>query len=85
MLCHVERAVPGAEITVIRPRPPALFIFTRACAREAGRDPQWYLDAATYLAAQMDEARVEDHVIDDTVRSAGEVAADALRLARWLV
>jgi hypothetical protein len=84
LLRHVERAVPGAEITVIRLRAPLALLHARVRAREAGRDPRWYLDAATYLAAQMDAARVEDHVIDNAERPASDVAAEALRLAAWL-
>jgi hypothetical protein len=84
LLRHVESAVPGAEITVIRLRAPLALLHARVRAREAGRDPQWYLDAATYLAGQMDEARVEDHVIENGDRPAADVAAEALRLAQWL-
>jgi predicted kinase len=84
LLRHIETAVPGAEITVIRLRAPVALLHARVRAREAGGDPQWYLDAATYLAGQMDEARVEDHLIDNADRSAGEVAAEALRLVHWL-
>lgn len=84
LLRHIESAVPGAEITVIRLREPLALIHARVRAREAGRDPRWYSDAATDLARQMDEVRVEDHLIDNVDRPAGEVAAEALRVARWL-
>lgn len=84
LLRHIESAVPGAEITVIRLRAPLALIHARVRAREAGRDPRWYSDAATDLARQMDEVRVEDHLIDNVDRPAGEVAAEALRVARWL-
>ena len=57
---------------------------TSSRAREAGRDPQWYLDAATYLTEKMDRFPVEDYLIDNLDRPADDVAGEALRLAGWL-
>ena len=84
LLRHVVRAVPGAEITVIRLRTPLPVLHERLRAREAGRDPQWYLDAATYLTEKMDRFPVEDYLIDNLDRPADDVAGEALRLAGWL-
>ncbi len=84
LLRYVVRAVPGADITVIRLRAPLPVLHARIRAREAGRDPQWYLDASTYLAEKMDRFPVEDYLIDNLDRPAQDVAGEALRLAGWL-
>jgi DNA polymerase III delta prime subunit len=56
----------------------------RILARESGRNPRWYLDAASSLATTMEHERVEDHVVDNVDRPAAEVAAEALGLVGWL-
>jgi hypothetical protein len=84
LLGRVADAVPGADITVVRLRAPRELIRTRILAREAGRDPQWYLDAASYLVDRLEQAGVEDHVVDSGDRRIAEVAADVLRAAGWL-
>jgi hypothetical protein len=84
LLRHVVQAVPGADITVIGLRAPVDILHARIRSREAGRDPDWYLAAAARLANELQRSTVEDHRIDTVDRSAREVAADVLRLARWL-
>jgi len=84
LLRHIVEAVPGADITVVRLRAPLSVLHARIHAGEAGHDPDWYLGAATYLADALENAPVEDHLIDNVDRPAREVAAEALRLARWL-
>jgi hypothetical protein len=84
LLRHIVAAVPGAEITVVRLCAPLQVLQERIRAREAGRDPDWYLEAAAYLAEAMERSAVEDYCIDNVGRSAHEVAEQALRLAGWL-
>jgi hypothetical protein len=84
LLTRITEAVPGAEITVVRLRAPLETVRARIRAREAGRDPQWYLDVAGYLAPRLEDAHVEDHVVDNHDRSAAETAAEVLRVAGWL-
>jgi adenylylsulfate kinase len=82
LLNPIRRAVPGAAITVGRLRAPLSVLHARIRARDP--DPDWYLDAASYLAASLEHAGAEDFVIDNTNRSPRDVAADVLRRASWL-
>jgi chloramphenicol 3-O-phosphotransferase len=82
LLGQVAAAVPGADITVVRLRAPAVLLRRRLRRREAG-DPSWYLEAAAHLAASMERDPVQDHVVDNGGRPVGEVAAEVLRVAGW--
>ena len=84
LLLRVVEAVPGADITVVRLRAPRELVQARIMAREAGRDPQWYLDTAAYLFDRLEHAGVEDHVVDNDDRPVARVAADVLHAAGWL-
>lgn len=84
LLTPITEAVPGAVITVVRLRAPLEVIKARIRAREAGRDPQWHLDAADYLTRRLEDAKIEDHVIGNYDRPAEEAAAEMLRIAGWL-
>jgi hypothetical protein len=84
LLRRITEAVPGAVITVVRLRAPLEVVQARIRAREAGRDPQWYLDAAGYLTGRLEDAKVEDYVADNRDRPAAETAAEVLRVAGWL-
>jgi gluconate kinase len=82
LLRHVEAAVPGAQITVVRLRARLELLHARVRAREAG-DPGWFLDAATYLADRLEAAAVEDHTVDNEDRPPAEVAAEVLQVTGW--
>jgi len=84
LLARVREAVPGAEITVVGLRAPLETVRARIRARESGRDPQWYLDVAEYLAPRLENAGVEDHVLANHGRPAADVAAEVLSVAGWL-
>jgi DNA polymerase III delta prime subunit len=84
LLARIETAVPGAVVSVVRLRAPLDVLHARILARESGRNPRWYLDAASSLATTMEHERVEDHVVDNVDRPAAEVAAEALGLVGWL-
>jgi hypothetical protein len=84
LLDPVRDAVPGADITVVRLRAPLDVLRARIRSREAGRDPQWYLDTTAYLVDKLERAGVADHVVDDGGRNAADVAAEVLRVAGWL-
>jgi len=83
LLGRVAEAVPGADVTVVRLRAPWELVRARIVAREAGRDPQWYLDTADYLFDRLEHAGVEDHVVDNGDRPVAQVAADVLHAAGW--
>ena len=82
LLRHVEAAVPGARITVVRLRARLELLHARIRTREAG-DPGWYLDAATYLVDRLEAAAVEDHTVDNEDRPPAEVAAEVLQVTGW--
>jgi hypothetical protein len=84
LLRHIEAAIPRADIAVVRLRAALPVLHERIHAREAGHDPAWFLEAATYLCERLDQTRVEDHLLDNVDRPTHEVAAEALRLIGWL-
>jgi hypothetical protein len=84
LLSRITKAVPGAVITVVRLCTPLEAVRARVRAREAGRDPQWYLAAAECLTPRLEDARVDDHVVGNHERLAAEAAAGVRRVAGWL-
>jgi hypothetical protein len=83
LLRRVTKAVPGAQITVVRLRAPLAVLHERICSREAG-DPDWFLDAATRTAEVLERAQVEDHLVDNENRPATVVAGEVLHRVGWL-
>jgi adenylylsulfate kinase len=83
-LRHLEAAIPGAEVTVVRLRAPLDLIEERLRARQASAESEWHLGAARWLAPRMDAWAVEDHLVDNGERPLSEVAAEVLRVAGWL-
>jgi predicted kinase len=83
LLRHVANAVPGAEIIVVRLRAPLAVLHARIRSREAS-DPSWFVGAATHTAEALEQARVEDHLVDNQDRPVAAVASEVLRLAGWL-
>jgi hypothetical protein len=79
-----RRAVPGADITVFRLRADLDTLLARVAARERGGPGKAiHSRQAEELFHQMEEARVEDHLIETTARSAYEVAAEIFKLSGW--
>jgi hypothetical protein len=83
LLRQVAEAVPGAEVTVVRLRAPLAVLQTRIRSLEAG-DPSWYLGAATHTAKVLEQARVEDHLVDNEDRPVAVVAEEVLHRVGWL-
>lgn len=83
LLRHVTDAVPGAEVTVVRLRAPLAVLQARIRSREAG-DPGWFLGAAIHTAKVLEQARVEDYVVDNENRPVAAVAGEVLRRTGWL-
>lgn len=84
LLRHIEAAIPGAHITVVRLRADLELLHARVRAREAA-DPGWYVETASFLFQQQEAAAVEDHVIDNVERSPTDVAVEILQVTGWLV
>jgi predicted kinase len=83
LLRRVAKAVPGAQITVVRLRAPLAVLHERIRSREAS-DPDWFLDAATHTAEVFERAEVEDHLVDNENRPATVVAEEVLQRVGWL-
>jgi hypothetical protein len=81
-LRHLLRAVPGADVTVVRLRAPLSLIEERVRQREPSPDTE--VSAARWLAPRMDELKVEDHLVENGRRPLPDVAAEVLRLVGWL-
>jgi chloramphenicol 3-O-phosphotransferase len=79
-----RRAVPGAEITVFRLRADLETLFARVAERErGGPGAAFHQRQAEQLFHRMEEAEVEDHLVETTGRSAHEVAAEIFELSDW--
>jgi predicted kinase len=83
LLRRVTKAVPGAQITVVRLRAPLAVLHQRIRSREAS-DPDWFLGAATHTAEVLEQAQVEDHLVDNENRPATVVAREVLHRVGWL-
>jgi Mrp family chromosome partitioning ATPase len=83
LLRQVVEAVPGAKVTVVRLRAPLAVLQARIRSREAS-DPSWFLGAATHTAKVLEQARVEDHLVDNEDRPVAAVAEEVLRRVGWL-
>ena len=79
---RIERAVPGAQVVVVRLRAPLDVIRSRIRARD--HEPEWFLAAAERLAPAMDEDPVEDHLVDNSSSSIVETAGAVLAAVGWL-
>jgi hypothetical protein len=79
----VSEAVPGAVVTVVRLHAPLPVLEKRIRLREPA-SPEGEIDGARWWTRHLDQVRLEDHLVETDGRTVGEVAADVLRLARWL-
>jgi DNA polymerase III delta prime subunit len=80
---HYRRAVPGADITVVRLRASDETLRERVLGRRVTTGPR-AVRRALALARLMDERRLEHHLVETSGRSVAEVAKEVLRQARWL-
>ena len=82
-----RRAVPGADITVVRLRAPVAVLQARLLHRYSGldadRDASWHVERAAELAPLMDKQSVEDLLIETEGRSPGEIAEAILSHISW--
>lgn len=78
------RAVPGAEITLVRLRATPETLRARVRRRGPWRDMEWHLARSVELAAQMDAQPFEDLLIETDERDVLAVAREVLQRAGWL-
>lgn len=82
-LADYARAVPGAEIVVVRLRASRDTLACRLRRGMLGSGLEWHLHRAPELAALMDARRVEDHLVETDGRGVGDVARDVLTRVGW--
>jgi hypothetical protein len=79
-----RQAVPGADITVFRLRADLETLLARVARRErGGLGEAVHSRQAEKLFAEMEAARVEDHLVETGGRPAHEVAMEIFELSGW--
>jgi len=77
-------AVPGADITVFRLRADLETLLARVAQRErGGLGEEVHARQAAKLFREMEDARVEDHLVETAGRSAHDVAVEIFELSAW--
>jgi adenylylsulfate kinase len=79
-----QRAVPGAEIVVVRLRASLETMRARVRRRGTGLSMEWHLNRAGELAASMDAAPFEDLLVETEGRHQTDLARDVLDRLGWL-
>ena len=80
----IRDAITGAEVTLVRLRAPDDVLQSRVAHREAGSGRAWHLYRSVELARIMDEAAVEDHLVETAGRTPIEIAQTVLEAVGWL-
>jgi predicted kinase len=78
-----RKAIPGAQITVVRLRAPIEVLDQRIGQRAGETDREWELARARQLSREMDATKVEDLLVDTECRSADEVADEIIARLGW--
>lgn len=81
-LSLLSEAVPGAVVTVVRLRAPLTVLEQRIRVREPG-SPEGEIDGARWWVEHLDNARLEDHLVETEDRPISTIAREVLRLAGW--
>jgi len=82
-LRFVPEAVPGAAVTVVRLHAPLSVLEQRIRLGEPST-PETEIEGARWWAEHLENARLEDHLVETHDRPVGEIAREVLRLASWL-
>jgi len=83
-LDRYRAAVPGAEITLVRLGASDVTLHERVGKREIGLGHEWHARRATELSRLMDEAKIEDLLVDTDGRTVNEIAHEILQRTGWL-
>ncbi|MBI1298395.1 hypothetical protein GC175_25960 [bacterium] len=77
------RAIPGAEITIVRLHASVTTLQARVAKRESGDSLIWHQQRAFELALQMERDALEDLRIETEDHSAHEIAVEILDRVAW--
>lgn len=83
-LARYRKAVPGADITVVRLHARVPTLRRRVARREIGLGRTWHARRAADLAKIMDRERVEDIRVETDGRTVNAVAREILDRVGWL-
>ena len=80
----LRRALPDADLTVVRLLASRGTVEERLRRRDTGRVLEEHLAETLQMAESMDQAALEDFQVDNDGRPVREVAAEILRRASWV-
>ena len=78
-----EEAVPGTGIVVVRLRALVPTIWHRLEGREVGEGLAWHRRRAVELVTQMEDAQVEDLLVDTDGRTVADIVQEILFRTNW--
>jgi adenylylsulfate kinase-like enzyme len=81
---ELRRAIPDADLTVVRLTAPPEMIEHRLRRRDTGAILEGHLREFRTMAGAMEEARIEDLMVVNDGRPVQDIAADVLREVGWL-
>lgn len=83
-LARYRRAIPDADITVVRLRAPIRTLQQRVRQRDDSTRRAWHVKRAAELARIMDRSRPEDILVETGGRTVGAIARELLDRVGWL-
>jgi len=80
-----QAAIPHAEFLLVRLHADLATLRQRLAGREVGASLAWHQQRATELTTLMEQAQLEDLLVDTMARSAYDIAGEILAHTKWLV
>lgn len=81
---EIEKAIPGASVTVVRLKANLITIQTRLKGREKSiKSLEWHIKRAAELDEQLDNKQIEDFIVDTENKTIDEVAREILTKTSW--
>lgn len=81
---HIEEAIPGAVVTVVRLTAPIETIHNRIKGREKSeKSLNWHLNRAVELNNKLEGKNVEDFTVSTENKSIKEIAEEVLEKGNW--
>ncbi|NTU47010.1 hypothetical protein HGA88_05275 [Candidatus Roizmanbacteria bacterium] len=82
---HIEEAVPGAKVIVVRLGASLETIHDRLRGRpQSQKFLEWNLKRADELNATLEREQLEDYIVDTENKSIGEIAEEIVKKIGWL-